>query len=156
MNTGWISDWQIWLLAGLLLALSELLGAQFVLLALGAAAAVTGALTAAFDLTLNIQLASFAAISAVTVPLGIRWYRGVSRAKWPGLIGEGGEIGMRARVVRENGRTGVKLQGHFFPARLADGGEPPVKSEVEITGISGITAIVKRLDDSQQTQGAHG
>jgi len=150
MDTGWISGWQIWLLAGLLLALSELLGAQFVLLALGAAAILTGVLSAAFDMTLNLQLVSFAAISAVTVPLGIRWYRKVSRAKWPGLIGEGGEIGARARVVRENGRIGVRLQGHFFPARLADGGEPPETSEVEIAGMSGITAIVKCLDDSQR------
>ncbi len=145
MSLDWITAWQVWLLAGLLLALSELMGAQFVLLALGAAAALTGVSSAAFDLTLNSQLMVFAAISAVTVPLGIRWYRAASGSKRPGLIGEGGEVGMRARVTMEGGRAGVRLQGHFFPARLADGSSPPEGAEVEVTGMSGITVTVRTI-----------
>lgn len=152
MTSDWITHWQIWLLIGLLLALSELMGGQFVLLALGVAAALTGAASAALDLTFNMQLVVFAVTSAVTVPLGIRWYRAASGSKRPGLIGEGGEIGMRARVTVENGRIGVKLQGHFFPARLADGAMPVEDSEVEVTGMSGITVTVQEIASQQAEQ----
>ncbi len=73
----WLNDAGLWwLIAAVVLAVTELLVPGVFLIFLAIAAAITGAITLFFpDLPAGGQLIGFAAWSAVTVLIGKRWYR---------------------------------------------------------------------------------
>jgi membrane protein implicated in regulation of membrane protease activity len=135
--------WHLWLLLGILLAIAELAGAGFVLLALGMACLAGAAAAAWTDWGLSAQILTAAIVAAVLTPLAIYRFRTSVRLRRPGPLDRGWERGRRAIVERYGGRAGVRLNGDFFPARLADGREPAEGEEVEVVGIEGITAHVR-------------
>lgn len=145
-----VAAWQIWVLAGLLLALAELFGAQFVMVALGAAALVVGAVVALWPgLSLNGQLALFAVLAAAFIPALIVLYRRTRTRRAAGLVGESGAyLDRRFTVIRRDGRLGIVVDGDFYPASLSDDRPPPEGAAVRIEGFRGITALVVPLDSA--------
>lgn len=138
-----MAAWQIWLGLGILLAIAEVMGTQFVLLAIGAAFALTAVVTAAFGLDFDLQLLSAALWTGILVPSFILFYR---RHMMPvatrTLVGDGLGVGDTFAVVRHGERLGVKIQGNFFPAEGA--GELSEGDQVTITAWRGICAVVER------------
>lgn len=136
-----VEAWQIWLGLGLLLAIAEVLGTQFVLLALGTAFALTALVTQAFGLDFDGQLLAAAIWAALLVPAFIVFYR---RRMMPGatrtLVSDGVGIGERFTVIRRGERLGVKVHGDFFPIE----GDAAEGDSVTLTEWRGICAVVRR------------
>jgi membrane protein implicated in regulation of membrane protease activity len=64
-----------WLLAGLVLAIAEIIAPGFFLIWVGAAAILTGLVTVAFGLGLSLQFGLFAVIAVAALYAGRRWLR---------------------------------------------------------------------------------
>jgi len=139
-----VSAWQVWLALGIVLAIAEVLGTQFVLLALGVAFAFTALVTRIFALDYDQQLLAVALWAALLVPLFILYYR---RHMMPGmtrtLVSDGLGIGDSFAIVRRGERLGVKIQGDFFPVERDSGNGLAEGEQVVITAWRGITAIVR-------------
>lgn len=139
-----VEAWQVWLGAGLLLAIAEVLGTQFVLLALGTAFSLTALVTAVFGLDFDAQLLAAALWTALLVPAFIMFYR---RRMMPGvtrtLVSDGLGIGENYTVIRRGERLGVKIHGDFFPVEPIDGNVAEGDSATIIEW-RGISAIVRR------------
>lgn len=139
-----IHAWQVWLAVGILLAIAEVLGTQFVLLALGVAFALTALVTAVFDLGYDGQVLAAAIWSALLVPAFIVFYRKRMMPKsTQALVSDGLGIGETFAIVRRGERLGVKVQGDFYPVEMQGGGEPVENARVVITGWRSLTALVR-------------
>jgi membrane protein implicated in regulation of membrane protease activity len=139
-----MEHWKVWILAGLILGVAELLliPAQFLLLALGVSAFLTGVLTWLFSMNSYWQLGSFALISAALVPLFVfRW-----RRRMPAFGSTAGEAALtpqEAEVVSAAPLT-IKLKGDHFPAECAAGQSFEPGEKVLVRGFSGITAQIDK------------
>lgn len=135
----------LWLVAGLLLAGSEVLAGDFVLLMLGGGALVTAGVAAVAGDAYVAQAAVFAAVSAALVA-GVR-----PALKRRALHGSGLRTGVSALVgeeavvlVHTDSRSGqVKLSGEVWSARASTVGEElePGRT-VRVVEIDGATAVV--------------
>ncbi len=136
--------WQIWLLLAIVFAAMELMGAQFIMLALAASALVVMGVTLLVDVELTGQLIIFVVAAAVLTPTFIIWYRRQfqGRQTRTGVAGESG-YGQRLAFVESRGeRVGVALDGNWFPVRYETGDPPAPGEQVRIVRFEGITAIV--------------
>lgn len=141
-----MSAWHLWLIAGMVLIIAEVIGTEFILLALGAAALVTGLVTATFGLGFDGQLIVGAVAAALFVPTFIRFYR--RRFKATGakaVIGEGVYRDNEMLIEEYGGRVGLRFQGDFFPARSTEGDPLKPGELVRILEMNGVTAIVERI-----------
>ncbi|MGJ7459677.1 NfeD family protein [Halomonas sp. MA07-2] len=160
-------DWNpavIWLIVALLLGLAELTTGGLVLLALGAAAALTAAL-AGLGLSLPWQLLGMGVFSGVLVPLAV-WIirpRFSPRGVAYGTTGTGVEKGHTYRtLVRDfDGATGVKINGDFYRLRVADSDaksgitELPPGTRVVFQTFDGTTAIVHLAHPAPDSRANH-
>jgi membrane protein implicated in regulation of membrane protease activity len=147
LTTG-LEAWHLWILLGLLLAIAELSGSGFVLLAMGVACLAGAAVAAFTEVGLAGQIVATVLTAAVLSPLFVGWYRAIHRST-SGPRDEGWERGRPATVERYAGRLGVRLDGDFYPARYGDGRELAEGARVEVERIEGITARVRPLTDNQ-------
>lgn len=141
--------WWAWVILAGLLALAELHvpGAYLVWIALGAA--LTGLIDAAAGLSLEGQLASFAATSALSCLGGYFVYRSLHRRQPRGdmplnerhraMLGERGTV-CEAFV---NGRGKVRLGDSVW---LANGPDLPAGVPVVVSGVRGTRLVVAGLD----------
>lgn len=138
-----VTAWQVWLGLGILLAIAEVMGTQFVLLALGAAFSLTALVTGVFGLDFDMQLLSAAVWTAILVPAFITYYRRhMMPAATRTLVSDGLGVGETFDVVRRGDRLGVKIQGDFFPV---DGADVLTEGDrVIITAWRGISVVVER------------
>src|SRR5262245_2656767 len=135
----------IWLIAGVLLALAELLTLDFVLIMLagGAAAAALSALVGA---PLLIQVAVFAVVSGLgllTVRPAIKKH--LHRSAEPAIMGVEAIEGTEATVVEEvgEGRGLVKIGGELWSARPYDATQVIAPgTAVQVVEVKGATALV--------------
>ncbi|MCG8433458.1 MAG: NfeD family protein [Gammaproteobacteria bacterium] len=141
--------WQVWLMLGVLLAIAELIGAEFILLALGVSFMLVAAVTAAFGLSFNAQLITAGLISAVLVPSFVYIYRRtLQAAAKPVVAGEGGLLGQEVVLqARDDGRLGVEAEGDFFPAQGESDETLRPGQKVKVTALKGITLIVQPVQD---------
>ncbi|MDX1443404.1 MAG: NfeD family protein [Gammaproteobacteria bacterium] len=141
-----VEAWHIWLIIGVLFVIAEVLGTEFILLAIGFAMIVTGLATDAFDLGLNGQLLTAGASAAVFVPGFMRFYRRAFKAKGTkSLVSEGVGRDKDLEIVEYSGRIGVRIQGDFYPAATDDGSELAAGDWVRLVEMRGLTAIVERI-----------
>jgi membrane protein implicated in regulation of membrane protease activity len=134
----------IWLSGAVLLSVAEALGAEFVLLMLGAGA-LAGAITAVFTDSLPIQILVFAVVSLLLV-VGARPALLRKAQQGPAVhTGIAALIGSKATVVSTVDAAGgqVKIGGEVWSAVGVDGHRPmPPGTPVTVVEVRGATAVV--------------
>lgn len=140
---GWDPDW-FWLIAGVILAIAEILVPGFFLIWLAAAALITGALAMLPPVTMPIQVLLFAALSVVAVYAGRRWFAlNPIESADPKLNDRGARlVGETVTVVDAivNGRGRVKVGDSVW---IAKGADAPAGTTVRVTGNDGATLFVE-------------
>tara|TARA_R110000868_G_scaffold76499_2_gene219896 strand:- start:42438 stop:42902 length:465 start_codon:yes stop_codon:yes gene_type:complete len=141
--------WTWWALAGLLL-IAELLTGTTYLLWPAAAAFVTGFIAMQMmGIAWPVQLVVFALLSLVLVWAGDRWVRpAFRRGADSGLNDRGGRmIGMRVVASSDfvSGRGRVHVGDTEWAAETSDGSSPTAGTNLEISGVSGVTLAVHEL-----------
>jgi membrane protein implicated in regulation of membrane protease activity len=138
--------WLVWLLAGVALAVAEMLSLDLVLIML-AGGALAGAVTASLGAPPLLQGLVFALVSA----LGLVLVRPIARRHLqagPGLVsGVAALEGKTALVLEEVGPYAglVKIDGEHWTARpFEDGQVIEPGTSVEVIKIQGATALVWR------------
>lgn len=141
-----ISAWHMWLMLGALLIIAEIIGTDFILLGLGLAAGTTAAATAAFGMALEGQIGTFAVAALLYVPASVIFYRRTFKATGARtLISEGVYQDMEQTIVLYGDRTGVRIQGDFYPAQSTEGDPLHAGELVRVLEMRGVTAIVERI-----------
>lgn len=136
--------WHLWVVLGLALAVAELLGTQFVLLALGVSCLAGAAVAGFTDADLGTQILATGVLAAVLVPLAVaRLGRRIRPTEGYGVTGTGAERGTVAEVLERAGDVGIKYRGDFLPARLTDGSKPVPGARVRVIALRGITVTVE-------------
>lgn len=136
-----------WLIAAVLLAITELAVPGVYLVFFAVAAAITGGLTLFFpELSLGGQLIGFAAWSFVAVMVGRRWYIDYPVATSDPLLNDriGRLIGETVTVVEaiDGGQGRVRVGDGEWPAH---GPDMAVGSRARITGAQGTALTVEPL-----------
>lgn len=137
------SEW-LWLIAGVLLAILELVVPGYFLIWLAAAAFITALITAVAGVGIAIELLTFAVFSVFTIYAARRWlhYHPIESSD-PLMNDRGGRlVGERVVVTQaiDNGVGRVKHGDSEWPARGADA-EPGTR--LVVTGHDGVTLIVE-------------
>ena len=141
-----ISAWHLWLMLGALLIIAEIIGTDFILLGLGLAAGTTAIATAAFGLGVDGQIGTFAVAALLYVPASVFFYRRTFKATGARtLISEGVYRDTELTIVQYGDRTGVRVQGDFFPALSTEGDPLRAGELVRVLEMRGATAIVERI-----------
>jgi hypothetical protein len=139
--------WWYWMVFAGILALAELHvpGSYLVWIALGAA--LTGAVDAAFGISVEEQLGTFAASSALSCVIGYFVYRRMRRpARGETLLNDRGlaMIGARGTVCEAifNGRGKVRLGDGVW---LADGPDLAEGAPVVVSAVRGTRLVVQAI-----------
>lgn len=141
-----IDAWQVWVIVGVLFIIAEVLGTEFILLAIGFAFTVTGLVTKALGLDTDMQLLCAGISVAVFVPLFMRFYRKTFKPKGTkSLVSEGVGTDQDLEVVNYSGRLGVRIQGDFYPAATEDGTRLKAGDWVRLIEMRGLTAYVELI-----------
>jgi membrane protein implicated in regulation of membrane protease activity len=146
MHVGVImAAWKLWIVLGLLLAVAELLvlPAQFLLVALGVCAILVGVLAWGTDLSYAAQLAWFAGLAIVLVPVFVYVWRRKAPIRYAGTAGESQSAPQQAEVIRADPLL-IKLRGDEFPAEAPEGVVFSAGEKVTVRGFSGITAQIEK------------
>ncbi|MDX1454753.1 MAG: NfeD family protein [Gammaproteobacteria bacterium] len=141
-----LQAWEIWVMVGILLIIGEILGMEFILFATGTAFVFTGLATNAFDLGFTGQMITAGLLTALFVPVFMRFYRRVFKAKGTkSLVSEGIGKNVDLEVVDYSGRLGVRIQGDFYPAATTDGSDLKAGDWVRLVEMRGVTAYVEQI-----------
>ena len=136
---------EIWLVAGLVLCLAEILHPGIFLLWCGIGAICTGLVTSFAAPNLEVQLASFILFTSASlmIPLLRQKYRPAAQDKLnvPG----GGLIGETCRAGAFDGREGrVDLRDGSWRARMTEDETPAEGTRLRIVGREGTVLLVSR------------
>jgi membrane protein implicated in regulation of membrane protease activity len=146
MDSAWV-----WLIAGVVLAIAEVIIPGVFLIWLGAAALVTGAIALAFPLTLPIELALFTLTAGIAVVAGRTIMARLPILSDDPLLNERTArlIGRRVTVVEPlvGGEGRVRVGDGIWSAT---GPDAPVGAVLEVIGADGGRLIVApvAIDDS--------
>jgi len=146
-----IHVWQIWLVLAIVFGALELMGMQFIMLALAVSALVVMVATLLFAPGFAAQMTLFAVTALILTPAFIFWFKRhfQGRQAATGVVGESG-YGQREVTVRQRGEgVAVQLDGNWFPAQFENGKKPADGDNVRIIRFQGITAIVAAEGDHQ-------
>jgi len=140
---GWDPDW-FWLVAGVVLAIAEILVPGFFMIWLAAAAIVTGLIAMLLPIAMPFQVLLFAALAVAAVYAGRRWFaRNPIESADPKLNDRGARlVGETVTVVEaiSNGRGRVKVGDGVW---IAKGPDAAVGANVRVTGSDGSTLLVE-------------
>lgn len=148
--------WWAWMVAAGLLALGELQGPGTYLVWLALGAVLTGAFDAAFGLSLEGQILSFAATSALSCVAGYFVYRRLRRPhRGETPLNERGlaMVGARGTVCEAflNGRGKVRLGDGVW---LADGPDLAEGALVIVSAVRGTRVVVQAVEPRSGTDPA--
>ncbi|WP_157220562.1 NfeD family protein [Flavisphingomonas formosensis] len=136
-----------WLTAGVLLGIAEVIAPGFFLIWLGVAALVTGTVTLAFGIPIEAQFALFAVIAIAAVYAARRWFLANPGPTGDPLLNDRAArlIGQTVLVVAaiEGGEGRVKVGDGVWNA---EGPDMPEGTRVRVTGATGTTLLVERLN----------
>ncbi len=132
----------LWLIAGLVLMLLEVVAPGVFLMWLGLAALGTGLVIQVIDPGFAWQVVVFAAFAAVAIAIGLRVRSSRKAAQVNTPIS--GLVGREAVVLEFHGRTGrVRVGDTDWSARLAGGTETPEpQARLRVVDVNGTTLIV--------------
>jgi membrane protein implicated in regulation of membrane protease activity len=136
-----VTDWIIWLAAGLGLLILEMLLPGVFMMWLGLAACGAGLLTLAFEFGFSGQVVSFGVLAAISLTIGMRMRRPatIMRTESAGLVGR------PATALVFHGRDGrVRLGDTDWPARVPQEIAPPDPgTRLRVAQVDGTTLIVR-------------
>ncbi len=144
-----MTDWQIWLLIGLVLLLADIFlagGASGVLLVL-ALAAVGGMIGGLLGLGLSGQLLLAAAAGLAATPFVLWFIRRLTNGAPAGTPADARIANKTFEVQERNGRLGVYALGDFYPVRRKDNQQPEPGQKVRICRFEGIEAVVEAITE---------
>jgi len=140
---GWDPDW-FWLVAGVVLAIAEILVPGFFMIWLAAAAIATGLIAMFIPIAMPFQVLLFAALAVAAVYAGRRCFvRNPIESTDPKLNDRGARlVGETVTVVEaiSNGRGRVKVGDGVW---IAKGPDAAVGANVRVTGSDGSTLLVE-------------
>ena len=134
----------VWLIAGLLLVLAEVIAPGFFMIFLGAGALITGAVLAVIPQPpMLVQVGIFAAATAAAVGIGYRWYRRTAPSEDPLLNDRGARLIGEVVTVTEPIALGVgrvRVGDGAWPAR---GPDAPLGAKMRVVGESSGELLVE-------------
>ena len=134
-------DWILWLGAGLILLLVEILAPGFFMMWVGLAACGTGLIALALPMGFDLQVVAFGVLAAASLLLGLRLRR------QPGRLNTqtSGLAGRTAVALQFQGREGrVRLGDSDWAARVpGDLPEPASGTRLRVEGVDGTVLIVR-------------
>ena len=132
----------LWLGAGLVLMLLEIVAPGVFLMWLGLAALGTGLVALVVAPGFALQVVVFAVFAAVSITIGLR-VRAPRRAAHLNTP-DSGLVGREAVALEFHGRTGrVRVGDSDWNARLASGTETPApQAMLRVVGVDGTTLVV--------------
>lgn len=136
--------WLLWLVATLVLGISEVLSVDLFFLML-AAGALSGSMTAALGFSLPVQVGVFSVVSVLLLFLVRPWAKRVLLTSTPNIhTNVHALVGQEAVVTQVvSGVEGrVRLAGEIWSARAYHGKDIPVDTVVRVMEIDGATAVV--------------
>lgn len=147
MDADWLpfalTDYQLWLLAGIVLAIAEALIPGVYLIWIGAAAILTGIVTFIFGPVLAIQFGIFAVLVLLSVLLGYRIYRRNPITSADPMLNQRAQQMVGRTVVVStaiiNGEGRVKVGDGSW---RAIGPDAPIGTRMTVTAASGTQLTV--------------
>ena len=137
-----MTDAAIWLVAGLVLLVAEIMVPGVFMMWLGIAALGTGALVQWQDVAFAWQVLAFAVLAAIALGIGVR----VRPARTHTALNtqESGLLNRGARVIATGSHEiRVRVGDSDWTARLAHGvPAPAIGTELKVVGVDGTTLIV--------------
>ncbi len=142
--------WALWMIAGLILLIMELISTGFLMVCFGASALVTSILVYIFDFSLSAQLISFGIFSVLALlllrPLMIKWlHREPVKSCIDALVG-------RELVMEQDFDTNVryveqKIAGDVWRVRSANGEAIVKGSKVKIVAREGLVLLLENIEN---------
>ncbi len=131
----------IWLVAGLVLLVVEVLAPGVFMMWLGIAALATGALALLAEPGLGLQVVAFAVFAALALAAGLK-LRGPKRAAVLNTA-QSGLVGRPARVLAVAPELRVRIGDSDWTARLARNVAAPAEGAVlQVVAVAGTTVIL--------------
>lgn len=145
MPDNWNLDpWTLWMIAGVVLLIAEIVVPGFFLIWIGAAALLTGAVTLLFGIAEPVQFLVFAVAAIGAVYAGRRWLRNNPIETADPLLNNRAArlVGQIVPVVQAiaDGRGRVRVGDTEW---VAQGPDTPVGGRVHIVGADGSVLIVE-------------
>jgi len=141
---GTLQNWIIWVLAGLVLLIAELLLPGVFLMWIGLACLGVGLAALALPLGFDAQVVVFVVLAAITLTIGLRLRRRPPRVN----TATSGLAGRSAVALDFHGREGrVRVGDSDWAARLpSDVAEPDPGARLRVEGVDGTVLIVRPID----------
>jgi membrane protein implicated in regulation of membrane protease activity len=136
-----MSDWVIWLVAGLALLMIEILAPGAFMMWLGLAACGTGLIILATGIGFEMQVITVAVLSAISLAAGLRYRRQPGRLNTQ----QAGLAGRSATALAFDGREGrVRVGDSDWAARVPTDVPPPAAgTRLRVEGVDGTVLIVR-------------
>ena len=147
MPDNWNLDpWTLWMIAGVVLLIAEIVVPGFFLIWIGAAALLTGVVTLLFGVAEPVQFLIFAVAAVAAVYAGRRWLRNNPIETADPLLNNRAArlVGQIVPVVQaiSDGRGRVRVGDTEW---VAQGPDTPVGGRVHIVGADGSVLIVEAV-----------
>ncbi len=136
-----MSDWIIWLIAGLVLLGVEMLAPGVFMMWLGLAAIGTGLVVLGSDIGFELQVVTCGVLAALSLAIGMRLRRPPTRLNTQ----QAGLAGRSAIALSFQGREGrVRVGDSDWAARVpTDVAEPAAGTRLRVEGVDGTVLIVR-------------
>jgi membrane protein implicated in regulation of membrane protease activity len=136
-----MSDWIIWIMAGLVLLVVEILAPGAFMMWLGLAACGTGLVVLASGIGFGLQVVTVGVLAAISLRIGLRLRHRPTRLNTQ----EAGLAGRSATALLFQGREGrVRLGDSDWAARVPpDVPEPASGARLRVEGVDGTVLIVR-------------
>ncbi len=136
-----MSDWIIWLVAGLVLLMLEMLAPGVFMMWLGLAALGTGLTTLSAGIGFELQVVTFGVLAAISLAVGLRLRRHPTRLNTQ----QAGLAGRAATALTFRGREGrVRVGDSDWAARVpTDVKQPEPGARLRVAGVDGTVLIVR-------------
>lgn len=140
-GSGVMSDWIIWLIAGLVLLTLEMLVPGVFLMWLGLAALGAGLVTLSSGIGFDLQVVTFGVLTAISLTVGLRMRRHPARVNTQ----QAGLAGRVATALVFTGREGrVRVGDSDWAARVPTDVTPPEPgTRLRVEGVDGTVLIVR-------------
>jgi len=136
-----MSDWIIWLAAGLVLLMLEILAPGVFMMWVGLAALGTGLAALSAGIGFELQVVTFAVLAAISLAAGLRLRRPRRRLNTQ----QAGLAGRIATALSFHGREGrVRVGDSDWAARVpTDVAQPEPGAKLRVEGVDGTVLIVR-------------